>query len=326
MTTGVPRLSRRLALAGAALLTAATLAACGAPDSASGPADAGFPMTISSCGREVSFERSPERVVTVGSVAAPLLAAAGAADRVKTRSFETAPFPGEYAEALRGAEMIAPTAELAREEIIARTPDLVVSFEGAAISAEDLAAAGIPLLVTRGYCQQANGSYDDVFADIELYGKLLGTEDSARATVTALRQRVTAVADRHAAPGPKRPAAALIISRDGTKVNAYGGTSTAHTQLGILGLDNVFGEVAKRSFEANTETLIARDPEVIILLTQGDQTPESARAALRARLELAPIEAVAADRIIAVPFGYTGPGPVAVQGLEVLDRELAALR
>jgi iron complex transport system substrate-binding protein len=30
--------------------------------------------------------------------------------------------------------------------------------------------------------------------------------------------------------------------------------------------------------------------------------------------------------MIVVPFGYTGPGPVAVEGIEVLDRELGALR
>ncbi|MBH0780234.1 ABC transporter substrate-binding protein [Nocardia bovistercoris] len=324
MTNGAhhpPRL-----VVGALLLAAATLTACGASDTAASVATDGFPLTVSSCGRDVRFDSPPQRVVTVGSIAAPLVAAAGAPDRIVTRTFETAPFPGEYADALRGAEIIAPTAELAREEIIARTPDLVVSFEGAAISADDLAAARIPLLVTRGYCKQASGSYDDVFADIELYGRLFGTAESARASVQALRHRVSAVAARHDTGAPRRRAAALIISRDGTKVNAYGSTSTVDAQMRMLGLDNIFGDVAKRSFESNTETLIARDPEVIILLTQGDQTPQSARTALRARPELAPIAAIGADRIVAVPFGYTGPGPVAVQGLEVLDTELAALR
>ncbi|MEU2258411.1 hypothetical protein ABZ540_35180 [Nocardia xishanensis] len=99
----------------------------------------------------------------------------------------------------------------------------------------------------------------------------------------------------------------------------------ASTRPGAI-QDNVFGDVAKRNFDANTETLIQRNPEVIILLTQGTQTPESARNALRERPELAGLRAIRDNRIIAIPFGYTGPGPVAVEGLEVLDRELGAQR
>jgi ABC-type Fe3+-hydroxamate transport system substrate-binding protein len=40
----------------------------------------------------------------------------------------------------------------------------------------------------------------------------------------------------------------------------------------ILGLDNVFGDNANRYSEINTEALIDRDPDLIVLLTQGDQT------------------------------------------------------
>ncbi|MDO3649922.1 ABC transporter substrate-binding protein [Nocardia mangyaensis] len=324
MSTGVPTLSR-VRVPAVALLAAATIAGC-APAATTATTAEGFPLTISSCGRDVTFDAPPQRVVTVGSIAAPLIAAAGAADRITTRTFETAPFPGQYAEALSGVEITAPSGELAREEIINRSPDLVVSFEGAAVTPDDLAQVNIPLLVTRGYCRDAAGTFDDVFADIELYGQLFGTSDAARTEVDALQQRVDAVTDRHRDTATRTPAAALIISRDGAKLNAYGGKSTVDVQMNILGLDNIYGDTAKRSFEANTETLIARDPEVIILLTQGDQTPESARAALRQRPELAGLRAIESDRIIVAPFGYTGPGPVAVEGLEVLDRELGALR
>ncbi|WP_043652386.1 ABC transporter substrate-binding protein [Nocardia thailandica] len=317
---------RRRAALPAAALALAVLTGCGGPaPAASGPA-AGFPLTVSSCGREVTFPAPPRRVVTVGSIAAPMLAAAGAADRVVTRTFETAPFPGQYGPALQHAEVVASTGELAREEIINRNPDLVVSFEGAAVTPDDLAAVRIPLLVTRGYCKDAAGSFDDVFADIELYGRLFGTEAAATASVHELRARVDAVARRHPAGAATTPAAALIISRDGAKISAYGSTSTVATQMRILGLDNIFGDVAKRNFDAATETLVQRDPAVIVLLTQGSQTPESATAALRARPELASLRAIRDNRIVAVPFGYTGPGPVAVEGLEVLDRALGTGR
>ncbi|WP_278263103.1 ABC transporter substrate-binding protein [Nocardia sp. AG03] len=309
-----------------ALLTSMVVAGCGTPAPATTATAPGFPMTISSCGRDVTFASPPQRVVTVGSVAAPLIAAAGAADHIVTRTFEAAAFPGQYGPALDGIEITAPTAELAREEIINRTPDLVVSVEGLSVTPEDLAAVNIPLIVTRGYCRDAKGSLDDILADITLYGKLFGTSAAADAEVAALRARVDAVTARHRDDRTRTKAAALIISRDGAQLKAYGTQSTVDEQMRILGLDNVYGDVTKRNFEIGTETLLARDPEVIILLTQGDQTPESVRAALRQRAELAGVDAIRSDRIIVAPFGYTGPGPVAVEGLEVLDRELGALR
>jgi iron complex transport system substrate-binding protein len=320
----------RLTAVPVALAALAALAACGAgptPPAADATADAtgAFPMTVSSCGRDVTFDSPPQRVVTIGSVAAPLVAAAGAADRIVVRTFETASFPGQYAAALQNVEIVAPTAELAREEIINRTPDLVISFEGSATTADDLAGAGIDLLVSRGYCQDAAGGYEDIFADIELFGRLFGTSEAATTEVAVLRERVAAVQQRFPATTAPRPAAALIISRDGSTLSAYGDTSTVDKQMEALGLTNVFDDVPRRNFEPNLETLIATDPQVLILLTQGDQTPESARQALLARPELGSVTAVRDDRVVVVPFGYTGPGPVAVEGLEVLADKLTAL-
>ncbi|MEV0291624.1 ABC transporter substrate-binding protein [Kribbella sp. NPDC050820] len=324
----------RFATLTAGLAAMAILAACGSEADQPGTAAAGatadatagaFPMTIDNCGRDVTFDSPPQRIVTVGSVAAPLVAAAGAADRIVVRTFETASFPGEYGPALDGIEIVAPSAELAREEIIARTPDLVISYQGAATTADDLAAAGIPLIASRGYCQDAAGDYEDIFADIELYGRLFGTTKAASAQVRALRKRVSAVQEQVPADAPSRTAAALIVSRDDTSLSAYGNTSTIDKQMETLGLTNAFDDINQRNFEASIEALIDRDPQVLILLTQGDQTPHSVEQAILSRPELRSLAAVRDHRIVIVPFGYTGPGPVAVQGLEVLADKLNAL-
>lgn len=306
------------------------LGACGdtAATSQSDPTDQrpteAFPMTISSCDREVIFANSPERVLTVGSVAAPLVAAAGAADKILLRTFETASFPGEYEPALRAVPLIAPAnQELSREEIIARGADLVISFEGAANSAEDLEAAGINLLVNKGYCADAEGDFEDIFADIALYGRLLGTADAASEEVRELRERVAVVKEQATSNPAGRRATALIFARDGGSLSAYGNTSTVDKQMAILGLTNVFDDVDKRNFEAGIEEIIARDPEVIILLTQGDQTEDSVQELLLARAELRDVTAVRNDDVVVLPFGFTGPSPVAVEGLEIMASKLA---
>lgn len=307
-----------------------TLSACGDATATSQsvstgqPAAETFPMTVSSCGREVTVSEAPKRILTVGSVAAPLVAAAGAADRILLRTFETASFPGQYEPALRAVPLITPAnRELSREEIIASGADLVISFEGAANSAEDLQAAGINVLVNRGYCAEAKGDFEDIFADIELYGRLLGTSDVASDEVRQLRERVAAVEKQSMSSPANRRAAALIFARGGGSLSAYGNASTVDKQMAILGLTNVFDDVEKRNFEVGIEEIIARDPEVIILLTQGDQTEDSVRDLLLTRTELRDVQAVRNDDIVVLPFGFTGPSPVAVEGLEIMASELA---
>lgn len=84
----------------------------------------------------------------------------------------------------------------------------------------------------------------------------------------------------------------------------------------MLGLRNVFGDVDKRLIEPSIEEIVDRDPDVIILLLQGTQTPQSVREALRTRPELQNVTAVENDDIIVLPSGFILPSPTAVEGLE----------
>lgn len=293
-------------------------------DAGSSTEDTGedFPVSVDSCGRAVTFEQAPERVVTVASVAAPMVAAAGAADTIEARTFETASFLGEYADELAEVPLETTTEEMSREELIALEPDLVITYEGSETTPEDLEAAGIDSYVTRGYCADtAQGEFEEIFADIELLGRLLGTDEAAEDEADDLRRRVDAV-EQGADGSESRSAAALIFGRDTPTISAYADRSTVDEQMGHLGLDNVFGDADERYFEVNVEEIIDRDPELIILLTQADQRPADVRQALLDKPELAEVTAIGEEAVIVLPFGYTGPGPVAVEGLEVLAEEL----
>lgn len=101
----------------------------------------------------MTFGKPPERVLTVASITAPLLAAAGATDKIISRSFEPASFPGEYAPQLEDVPLLSTSDELGREVIISQNPDLVLTYDGAETSSPaELEPAGIDVLVPRGYC------------------------------------------------------------------------------------------------------------------------------------------------------------------------------
>lgn len=327
---------RRLVVAVAGVLAAG---ACGtAAESGDDPTLAGstgaFPLTVENCGRSITFDAPPERVMAIGGEAGSLLWAAGGADRISTFApLEGEPLGAAEADLAEPRQLPIPgSGDIALEAIVAEDPDLVVTFGLNLTTPEDLAAAGIPTLILGGYCDRVTGADDDattpfdrIYADIALYGQVLGTEDAARDAVAELGDRVAAatggVLDRAA-----RSAVAVFVSDGESPLGAYGNRSTVHQQLSLLGLENALGDADERYFEPTVETLIQRAPEVLIALYQADaMTPEQVRAALTGRAELASVPALRDGSVLVLDFFYTGNGLLAFDGLERLAAQLEAL-
>lgn len=333
--------SRFLTTAPAALAAIALLAGCtdaadggatGAPDQ---DADGAFPMAIENCGRQVTFEAPPQRVMALGGEAGGLLWAAGAVDRISTFS----PIDGEPLGAAETALAALPQLEIpgsgdiSREVIVGENPDLVVTFGLNQTTPEDLADAGIETLILRGYCDGSGApevASDDrplqnVFADLEMLGDLLGTGEQAQAAVEDLQARVDAVREAASSAAP-RNAAALFVSSGDSPLGAYGGRSMVDELMGYLGLTNIYADEPKRYFEPTVESFISGAPEVIVALYQASGNSESsALDALVSRPEIATVPAIENRDVLLIDFFYTGNGILAVDGLEMLADQLADL-
>lgn len=309
--------------------TAALFIACGdnSDDATSGPAGEGFPITLDGCDQQVKIEEPPERVVLIGDGAIPLLEAAGALDKVVGLAGE--PTLEIYSEATRAAVTKIPrlgagedataTPDVSLEEIINQKPDLVIGLKvaDAGITQDGLAQVGIPFIGILGSCQAEslqNPGFPDVYSNVELYGRLFGNQDQAATAVADLRNRVAAV-EESVQGSPARTAAVLYMYLGTQQPGAYGTESMSDTQLETVGLSNVFADVSERYFEPSVEEIIARNPDVLVLLhDQGDT------AAVRNRFLAIPgvdsMTAVRNNDILVMRFEFTDPpNPLSVQGL-----------
>lgn len=306
----------------------------GESDSAA-PSDAAsaLPMTVTDCGRDVVLETRPERVLTMGSVAATLMWAAGATDKITTRANEGGVTLGPAQEALHKVTLISPNQELSQEVIIGQQPDLVISYGLNMTTWQDLEAAGIKSIVNAGFCDGTGSGpnpdgdvdFDDVYADIELYGRIFGTEAAATQTVVDLRRRVTAVRDQfRSPPSSARTAAGLTLS--GGNVRAYGFPNMTHAQIEALGLTDVFADIKERIAEVSIEELIDRDPDFLIFLAGGAQSATRAdiEQALRTLPGIDRVTAVREGRYVLLESPFILGSPLAVNGLEAMAHELAA--
>lgn len=323
------RSTRVIALCGATILT---LTACGSPASESVSTESvrqssgsHYPVTLENCGEDVVFDSSPERIALMETAPVTILDKLGLLDRVVVRAGE---FPADYyGPDLNGAvEEIPSLSEdldaaghlaLSQEEIVAHQPDLVLGMpEG--VTRNGLQDGAANVLEQEIYCPafEADATFGQVFEEVLRYGDVFDRQQEARDLVSNLEERVEAAAG--SSETEDRTAAVLYPSVGGGPLYAYGRGSMAHPQLETLGFENVFTDSSERVFEVQSEELIGRDPDVLILLHQGDG--EGVEEAVLEIPGADNLSAVQNDAVLTHLFNYTEPAtPLSVEGLEMIS-------
>jgi len=165
-------------------------------------------------------------------------------------------------------------------------------------------------------------TFEDVYGDLELYGRLFGTGDEAARVIADMRERVSAVEQD---TGQGAPLKAAVLWPGGGVPYGYGNSSMTHTMLGSLGLTNVFADVSGFGREISKEELIDRNPDVIVLYLFGEDPTEEI-SALKALPGIAEVTAIREDHIMALQSTFLRPSAGVVDGLEMMATELASYR
>ncbi len=329
------RLSARAALAATLLVT---VTACGsaqeqAAPAANAPAAAGsFPVTLTSCGTELTLDAAPQRIFLIGPDTIPLLDAVGALDRVVAR---TGTLPtGVYDPELQQAAEAIPTIEsgegetggsvISSEVVLAADPDLVIGPTNG-VDSGALVAGGVPVYTPPAYCpegtstQTGTASFQWVQDQVTEYGRMLGAPDAAAEVATELQQRVDALGG---SSGEELTGAALYIPEGGGTFYPYGAPSMVTPVFAAAGIENVYADSPQRVFDGSAEDLLDRDPDVIVLL-YSDGSPSEVRDSFTALPAAQPLTAVKEGRVLTLPFPYTDPPtPLSVTGAEKLAEQL----
>ncbi|MFI5933803.1 ABC transporter substrate-binding protein [Actinoplanes sp. NPDC051494] len=298
-------------------------AACGTGATGDAAASTGdYPVTVANCGVDVTFDAEPERVVLLKSAAVPFLHDLGVLDRVTARAGQ---YPDAYYDAATIAELTAIPLltdktdtsghlQISKEVVISQQPDLVLG-EVDNLSRDTLSAVDIPLMEEPALCEQGvpDPSFDDIYEQMQTYGKVFDRPAEATAAVAKLKERMAGITTA-AASG--RTAAVLYPTVGGGVTYAYGKKSMAHPQLEAAGLKDVFGDTDERVFEVTMEELLGRNPDVLILL-YSDGDPKAVEQAVTALPGAANLTAVKNGDLMPQLFNFTEPpSPLSIDGLE----------
>jgi iron complex transport system substrate-binding protein len=320
----VDRIGRRSALVGLVALTAAACSSGSGTVTAS-DSGAGFPRELANCDAVLHLEAAPQRVVLLESAPVTTLDGIGVLDRVIARA---GAFPPDYYSAdLAGrigaisalSEDIDASGHLliSSEVVISQAPDLVLGLPDG-VTREAMRDAGAEVMVQDVYCADGSerASFDTLSATITTYGRVFDRPDQADELIGALTQRIAAVSDSAAALATTT-AAVLYPSLGGGPLYTYGAGSMATAQLDALGIENVFAGTAERVFEISSEPLLAADPDVLIVLHQGEGDGSDAIGAMISQDQLSGLRAVEQQAVLPLLFNFAEPAsPLVVDGLE----------
>jgi len=270
-----------------------------------------FPLTVvDGHGRTVTVDQAPQRIVSIAPSATEILFALGCGDRVVGVD-DYSNYPPEALEKERVGPYYPPNIEM----IVGLTPDLVLglAFEHheAAGHMEDL---GVNVVLLPA------GGVEDVLTAIELVGRVAGADDRGQELASSLRTRIEAirrVVDR--VPQEDRPRVYYEVWSD--PLMTVGPGSLIAEVIDIAGGCNIAADAEMEYPTLSPETIIDRDPEIIIYpLLHGSATgttPED----FAARPGWDSISAVADRRIAGVNDDIVSrPGPRVAQAIEELAK------
>lgn len=313
-------------------LTAGLLGGCGEDR----PVAAGG---VRNCGVTVPTGKPPSRVFAVFQNGIELAHALGLGDRLVGTAYIDNPVLPRFAAAQRKARYYPRIP--GPEELIRLRTDFVISGYNAFTPEElgsraRLRTAGMGSWLSGTMCVGRDGEgqsdlavrdvgMETVYADVRGLGRVFGVPGRAETVVAGMRAKLASVRSRLRGV-THRPRVALVRFRPNGIV-VLGRDDIAQRVIELAGGTNVFSDIRGRLTPVSEETLIDRDPEVIVDVTccGPEVTTAAARPDLR-RLRtskaMATIAAVRDGRLHAMTFADTSAGVRSADAVETLARIL----
>ncbi len=236
-----------------------------------------YPLTIENCGRSVTFEKAPERVITTWQTPPELLIKLGLGDRIIGTEWNGQfPPPADIAEEFNKLPILSKEAA-SKEAIFAANPDFIISsglvwdFDptAGAPSVDEVEAAGIKVFGFSDNCTASDHIHvEDMYNDILKIGQIFDVQEKAEDLVNDMKARVAAVQEKIAGLTPTK----AFFDAGGEGPVGTAGQGLQHDMIVLAGGENVFADYANYYESVSLEEVAARQPEIFVVDTWSDPT------------------------------------------------------
>ncbi len=298
----------------AATLLALALTGCGAeiaPRGDAATASAHYPVTVENCGARVTFREKPARTVTNDVGITELMFALGLEDRM---AGYVMPDDKGQVDKVAWKDGYRRTAWLSKQQItkeiaLEARADLVFAGwhygfdEGSGFTPQTLSGLGVSSYVLTESCRSGKGPERGVmsplhalYTDLANLGEIFDVRDRADRLIADFKAQIAAVPEPAYRPG------VFLYDSGEDKPYTSGRFAAPEEIITKAGGRNVMGDVADSWTTVGWESVVERDPEVIVINNYGTPDAEAKRKFLTSFPPLAGVSAVRNGRIFVLDY------------------------
>ncbi|MER7751235.1 ABC transporter substrate-binding protein [Kitasatospora sp. NPDC097643] len=298
----------------AATLLALTLAGCGAeiaPGGEGATASAHYPVTVENCGGKLTVRQKPARAVTNDVGITELMLALGLEDRM---AGYVMPDDKGQVDKVAWKDGYQRTTWLSRKQItkeivLDARADLVFAgwhygfSEATGFTPQALAGLGVDSYVLSESCRSGKGPergvmspLDALYTDLANLGEIFDVRDRADRLIADFRAQIAAV------PQPEHRPSVFLYDSGEDKPYTAGRFAAPEEIIARAGGRNVMGDLADSWTTVGWESVVRRDPEVIVINNYGETGAEAKRRFLKSFPPLAGVSAIRNDRIFVLDY------------------------
>lgn len=287
-----------------------------------------YPVTIENCGRTLTFDKAPSRVVSLWQPPNELLLALGLQGNIAALAGNYTDLRPDLAPLAAKIKIIGTSMQWPSKEVLLNEkPDLVIAegLEGFMYDASkgyatvaEIEATGAKVLSTGGSCTPTDPntqkkSTQTVYNDLETLGTIFGVRERADALIEQMQQREAAIVAKVAGKPPIK--VAFYNGGEGPVfVLSFGIWEDLMTKAG--GKD----VISTTSFQVSNEEFAAGQPDVILIGFFPGQDPKDSIAFLKKTFPNIP--AVKNDRLVPIATIDTEASVRVIDGLEQIAKAL----
>ncbi|BAQ72329.1 FeCT family iron-chelate ABC transporter periplasmic iron-chelate-binding protein [Pseudomonas sp. Os17] len=286
-----------------------------------------YPLTINSCDRQVTFKQAPRHALSHDINMTQMMLALG----LKPRMVGYSGVSGWKAVTPQMSTLLDGLPELAAkypsvETLLNANVDFFFAGWdygmriGGDLTPQTLAPLGINVYELTESCafvmKRPAASLDDTYNDLRNLGRIFDVQDRANALIAQMQEQVAEVQKDL----PKDKPRVFLYDSGEDRAMTSGRLGMPQALIDAAGGRNILDDVEASWTRVNWETVVERNPQVIVIVDYSEVTAEQKQQFLLNNQALQGVDAIKNQRFIVIPYVQATPGIDNVLAVETLAK------
>jgi len=286
-----------------------------------------YPLTIHSCNRQVTFKQAPKHAVSHDINMTQMMLALGLKSKMAGYS------------GVSGWKSVTPPMQSLLDglpELAAKYPSVETLLDanvdfffagwdygmrvGGDLTPQTLQPLGINVYELTESCafvmKRPAATLDDTYNDLRNLGRIFDVQDRANALITDMQNQVAQIRKDLPAEKPR----VFLYDSGEDRAMTSGRLGMPQALIDAAGGRNVLDDVEASWTRVNWETVVERNPQVIVIVDYSEITAEQKIEFLLQNKALQSVDAIRNQRFIVIPYVQATPGIDNVLAVETLAK------